>query len=92
MKSCFFIGHRDAPESIVPDLTKAIECLLVESNATDFIVGNYGRFDTLVQKIIATAKEKYPYIALTVSSRNKEGNCTTRFRPNLISGGDGKCF
>ena len=66
MKRCFFLGHRDAPESISADLVKVLETLIIESMVEEFIVGNYGRFDILVQSVLVQLKEKYPYITLTL--------------------------
>lgn len=66
MKRCFFLGHRDAPDSIGTELEKVIESLILESEVEEFIVGNYGRFDTLVQIVLAKLKEKYPHIMLTL--------------------------
>ena len=66
MKRCFFLGHRDAPDSIGTELEKVIESLILESEVEELIVGNYGRFDTLVQIVLAKLKEKYPHIILTL--------------------------
>lgn len=52
MKRCFFLGHRDAPDSIGTELEKVIESLILESGVEEFIVGNYGRFDTLVSEVL----------------------------------------
>ena len=64
MKRCFFLGHRDAPESISKALERTIESLILDSEVEEFIVGNYGRFDTLVQQTLAQLKKKYPHITL----------------------------
>ncbi len=64
MKSCFFIGHRDAPESIRTDLTQAITELIEREQVQEFIVGSYGRFDQIVQVVLAEVKEQYPRITL----------------------------
>ncbi len=39
-KVCFFIGHREASERVLPVLTQAVEQLIVESGVTDFVVGH----------------------------------------------------
>jgi len=57
MKSCFFIGHRDAPESIRTDLTQAITELIEREQVQEFIVGSYGRFDQIVH--ISGIKKKF---------------------------------
>ena len=41
MKSCFFIGHREASSEVLPALMEAIEQHIVEYGVTEFIVGNY---------------------------------------------------
>lgn len=66
MKRCFFLGHRDAPDGIGTELEKAIESLILESGVVEFMVGNYGRFDTIVQRTLVQLKEKYPHIILTL--------------------------
>ena len=44
MSTCFFIGHRDAPDSILPSLSAAIETRIVEDGVDQFVVGK----DTLL--------------------------------------------
>lgn len=44
-RTCFFIGHREANERVLPALEQAVEQLIVESGVTDFVVGHYGAFD-----------------------------------------------
>ena len=62
MKSCFFIGHREAPESLAPLLTEAIERHITEIGVTEFIVGGYGAFDRMVARQLAEAKKRYSEI------------------------------
>ena len=45
MKSCFFIGHREASSEVLPALAEAVEKHITEYGVTEFIVGNYGGFD-----------------------------------------------
>lgn len=40
MKSCFFIGHREASNEILPALTKAVERHISDCGVAEFIVGN----------------------------------------------------
>lgn len=63
-KICFFIGHRDAPETIYPQLLAEVERHIAEFGVTDFIVGHYGGFDRLAAKAVIAAKERYPNILL----------------------------
>lgn len=64
MKSCFFIGHRDAPESVLSSLTIAVERLIVEENVGHFYVGQYGSFDRMAALAVKQLKKKYPTITL----------------------------
>ena len=64
VKSCFFIGHRDAPERIQSQLTTAVERLIVEENVGYFYVGQYGSFDRMAALTVKQMKRKYPYISL----------------------------
>lgn len=60
MKSCFFIGHREASDEIFHTLEKTVERHIVEYGVTEFIVGNYGGFDRLAAKAVIAAKERHP--------------------------------
>lgn len=64
MKSCFFLGHRDAPESIREALDNAIERHITEYGVTEFFVGHYGRFDRMAQAALVQAKESHPEISV----------------------------
>ena len=63
-KRCFFIGHRNAPESIYLNIVSTIEKLIVENGVKEFIVGNYGMFDSMVIRALQQTKIKYPNIVL----------------------------
>lgn len=60
MKTCFFIGHRDAPESIRAKLFEVVEHLTMENYVTDFIVGHYGDFDRMAISAVQQTICKYP--------------------------------
>lgn len=64
MKSCFFIGHREAGEDIEQGLEKAIEYHITECGVTAFYVGGYGAFDRFAARNVIAAKKRYPYISL----------------------------
>ena len=66
MKSCFFIGHREATQEVLPALTEAIQQHIVAYGVTEFIVGNYGGFDRLAAKALIAAKKQYPDITLSM--------------------------
>ena len=64
MSTCFFIGHRDAPDSILPSLSAAIEARITEDGVDQFVAGNYGRFDSLAAQAVRKAKKQHPDILL----------------------------
>lgn len=47
MKSCFLIGHREAPESLAETFAEAIERHITELGVLEFVVGGYGAFDRM---------------------------------------------
>ena len=63
-KSCFFIGHRDADERLLPRLELIIDRLISEENVRYFYVGGYGGFDRIAAAAVKRAKQKYPDITL----------------------------
>ena len=65
-KTCFFIGHRDAPEALSPLLAEAVERHIAENSVDDFVVGHYGRFDALAAHAVRTAKKRRPEVQLTL--------------------------
>ena len=66
-KSCFFIGHREADERLLPRLEMIIERLIVEENIRYFYVGGYGGFDRIAAAAVKHAKQKYPDITLMLA-------------------------
>lgn len=65
-KRCFFIGHREASDDLLPTLRAAIEQHIVECGVTEFLVGKYGGFDRLAAQCVIEAKQKHPGITLTL--------------------------
>ena len=66
MKTCFFIGHRDAPESIYNRLLTAVERHISEYGVGDFVVGRYGNFDRLAAHAVIGAKRHHADVTLTL--------------------------
>ena len=66
MRTCFFIGHRDAPDSLLPELSAEIERHITECGVTDFVVGGYGRFDGMAASCVKAAKKRHPEVTLTL--------------------------
>ena len=64
MKSCFFIGHREADERLLPILTAAIERLIIEEQVSFFYVGGYGGFDRIAATAVKRMKLHHPEITL----------------------------
>lgn len=65
IRSCFFIGHRDAKDSLLPALAAEVERHTTDYGVTEFVVGRYGRFDGLAAQAVRQAKERHPNIILT---------------------------
>ena len=65
-KTCFFIGHREAPDSLLPELSAKVERHITEYGVTDFVVGGYGRFDALAASCVEAAKKRHPKVTLTL--------------------------
>ena len=63
-KRCFFIGHREAPDSLYPALQEVIESHITKYGVTEFIVGHYGGFDRLAARAVKVAKQTHPEITL----------------------------
>ena len=63
-KSCFFIGHREADEQLLPRLELEVDRLIREENVCYFYVGGYGGFDRLAAAAVRRMKQKYPDITL----------------------------
>ena len=65
-KTCFFIGHRDAPDSILTELLAEVERHIVTYGVTNFIAGHYGAFERLAAKAVIQVKTHYPHVTLTM--------------------------
>ena len=66
MRTCFFIGHRDAPESIYDGMFQAVERHISEYGVGDFVVGRYGNFDRLAARAVMEAKRHHADVTLTL--------------------------
>ena len=66
MKTCFFIGHRDAPESVYDRLLTVVERHISEYGVTDFVVGKYGDFDHIAARAVLEAKRNHADVTLTL--------------------------
>ena len=66
MAICFFIGHRDTPDTVLPALAAEVERHIREYGVVDFVAGHYGRFDALAAKAVMDAKKRHPMVTLTL--------------------------
>ena len=64
-KSCFLIGHRDAPEEIYPCLREEIE-RHIRLGVQEFVIGHYGSFDRMAARALTEAKVIHPETVLTL--------------------------
>ena len=66
MGICFFIGHREAGDELLPALTAAVERHITEYGVTSFMVGRYGNFDKMAARVVIDAKKRHPEVTLTL--------------------------
>ncbi len=61
---CCFIGHRkiDITESLVIELTKLIETLILSKKVSTFLFGSRSQFNDLCYKVVSDLKVKYTEI------------------------------
>lgn len=62
--TCFFIGHRNAPDSLIPALDELIERHITGYGVREFTVGRYGHFDYLAARAVQEAKQRHPDVRL----------------------------
>ena len=65
-KSCFFIGHRETPDAVLPLLQETVNRHIECYGVTEFIVGHYGNFDYLAAKAVIAAKQLHSEIILSL--------------------------
>ena len=64
--TCCFFGHKDARPDIYPKLVEAIRRLITENNVLIFLVGNQGRFDSMVLKALRQLKKEFAHISYNI--------------------------
>lgn len=64
MRSCFFMGHREANERLLPRLELEIDRLIRSENVRYFFVGGYGGFDQIAAIAVKKVKQQHPDISL----------------------------
>ncbi len=65
-KACFFLGHRDAPDDLLPALEREVERHITQYGVTEFTAGHYGRFDALAARAVKNAKARHPGVSLAL--------------------------
>ena len=66
MRTCFFTGHRDAPDDIYPALYDTVLRHIKTYGVTDYVVGHYGRFDAMAASAVRAAKRIHPDVSLSL--------------------------
>ena len=66
MKTCFFIGHREADERVLTILIDTVHRLIRDENVRFFYVGGYGGFDRLAGVAVREAKKRYTDVTLNL--------------------------
>lgn len=61
-KTCFFLGHADAPRELLPALSKTIERHIIEYGVTEFFFGFHGQFDGMAREALRQAHAAHPQI------------------------------
>ena len=62
--TCFFIGHRETKDQVLPYIIETAERLIQINHVNAFYVGGYGNFDRLAGAAIIQLKKKYQNIRL----------------------------
>ncbi len=66
MAACTFFGHRDCPDEIEIKLREVLTDLIIKHNVDMFYLGNQGRFDTIVRRVLRDLKQEYSQINYAV--------------------------
>lgn len=64
--TCTFFGHRDAPQEIEGILRQVLIALIEARQADTFYVGNQGKFDRMVARVLSGLQLEYPHITYAV--------------------------
>ncbi len=66
MKTCTFIGHKNAPKEIEPILESTLKDLILNKNVAKFYVGTHGSFDYMVQRVLEKLKNQFHWIDYSI--------------------------
>lgn len=90
MLVCSFFGHRDCPDSIKTKLREVLLDLITNHGVEMFYIGNQGRFDAIVRRVLRELKEDYSQINFAVvlaympEKQNKYTDCSDTMLPEGI--------
>lgn len=76
--TCTFFGHRDAPLEIEGILRQVLVALIEARQADTFYVGNQGKFDRMVARVLSGLQLEYPHITYAVVLRICRGSRSRR--------------
>lgn len=62
--TCTFFGHRDAPLEIEGILRQVLIALIEARQADTFYVGNQGKFDRMVARVLSGLQLEYPILLM----------------------------
>ena len=88
MDTCFFIGHRETPDAVLPALKQEIERHIAAYHVQDYVVGSHGNFDALAAKAVIDAKKRHPGVTLTLLLAYHPGERAV----SIPDGFDGTCY
>ena len=77
--TCFFIGHREAPQSLLPALRASIEEKITSYGVLNFVVGHYGAFDSMATLAVSDVKKYHSDVTLTLLSPYPVSKIPTEF-------------
>lgn len=66
MAVCTFFGHRDVPDQVASRLRELLIYLIEKKGATHFLVGNQGKYDQMVLRILISLQREYPDMKIEV--------------------------
>ena len=61
---CVLFGHWDAPDSILPQLEKAVALHYRKYRVREFVVGRRGNFDALAVRAVRTLQKQHPRVGI----------------------------
>lgn len=74
MMICTFFGHRDTPHGVEPRIKEILTELIEKNGVRTFYVGNQGKFDLIVLKVLKELSLRYKikyYVVLAYMPKQK---------------------